>query len=261
MRGESACRILAPVFWQVQLAIDEAMSLRRHVGEEDAHLAVFDASGGAAILWLDASGVAAAFGKATFIHNQHREGRRQLSPLAGQGRRGERLPEEGAQLIAHPFVIPDGVREQTLHAIRTAVFGVLSDLPAIFPGDLTDDGVQVEQGVTARLGARKTRRQALMQVAQAQRPSANLAQSWLGWLWCGMVMVLHAFLVSDGQLKQEVLVLLECHIGARIARSFFCSGENSRENDSAYKCHCSESAVRSGTIRFQAKWPVEPVRD
>src|SRR6266702_1189670 len=44
-----------------------------------------------------------------------------------------------------------------------------------------------------------------------------------------------------GQLKQEVLVLLECHIGARIARSFFWSGENSGENGSAYKCHCSVS--------------------
>jgi len=40
-----------------------------------------------------------------------------------------------------------------------------------------------------------------------------------------MVMMLHAFLVSDGQLKQEVLVLLECHSGARIARSFSGPGK------------------------------------
>src|SRR6266566_3609166 len=59
MRGEPACRVVAPVFWQVQLAIDEAVSLRRHVGEEDAHLAVFNASAGAAILGLYTSGVVA----------------------------------------------------------------------------------------------------------------------------------------------------------------------------------------------------------
>jgi len=53
-------------------------------------------------------------------------------------------------------------------------------------------------------------------------------------------MVLHAFLVSDGQLTQESLVLLvECHIGAPNARSFLCSGENSRDNGSLDKCHCS----------------------
>ncbi len=34
-------------------------------------------------------------------------------------------------------------------------------------------------------------------------------------------------------------MLLECHIGARIARSFFWRGENSWGNGPAYKCHCS----------------------
>ena len=33
MRGEPACRVVAPVLWQVQLAINEAMAQRRHVGE------------------------------------------------------------------------------------------------------------------------------------------------------------------------------------------------------------------------------------
>jgi hypothetical protein len=46
-----------------------------------------------------------------------------------------------------------------------------------------------------------------------------------------------------GRCQQEGLVLLECHIGARIARSFCCSREYSRENGSLYKCHCSESAA------------------
>jgi hypothetical protein len=34
----------------------------RDVGKKDAHLAIFDAAGRAAILWLDAGRVAAAFG-------------------------------------------------------------------------------------------------------------------------------------------------------------------------------------------------------
>src|SRR5205807_4211852 len=152
---------------------------------------------------------------------------------------------EGTQIIAHPVVIPDGLRKQTLHAIGPQLFGMLSDLPAIFPGNVTDDGLQVEQGATARLGARKTGRQALMQMEQVQGPAANLAQGWPGLWWCGMVGWLHAFLVSDASLKQESFVLLECHMGARMARSFFCSGENSREKGSASKCHCSASPSRS----------------
>src|SRR6266700_176971 len=162
MGGEAAGRIVAPVLWQVQLAIDEPVALGGDVGEEDAHLAVFDAPGAAAILGLHTSGVTAALGKATFIHDQHREGGGRLRRLRGPGRGRERLPEEGAQLIAYPVVIPDGVRQQTLHAVGPQLFGMLSDLPAIFPGDVTDDGLQVAPGATAWLGARKTGRQARM---------------------------------------------------------------------------------------------------
>src|SRR2546421_4375525 len=209
--------------------------------------------------------MAAAFGKATFIHDQDGKGRGGLSTLAGQGRRGESVPEEATQLIAHAVVIPDGLGKQTLHGIRTGVFGVFGDLPAIFPGDVTDDGVQVEQGVTARLGARKTGRQARMQMEQAQGPAGNLAQRWLGWLWCGMVRRLHAFLVSDGRTTRtrgmcsgSVSHLDEMGTKSVLLRGIFPgkwlsfpwhrrfqrrrtgSEEYSRENGSLYKCHCSE---------------------
>ena len=248
MGGEAAGRVSAPVLGQVQLAINEAVALCRDIGEEHADLAVFDAPGAAAILRLDTGGVVAAFGKATFIQDPHGQGRRRLSRFAGRGRRAERLAEEGAQFIAHPVVIPDGLREQTLHAVGSEFFGMLSDLPAIFPGDVTDDGLQVAQGTTAWLGARKTGRQARMQMQQAHGPGANLAQGWLGWLWCGIIRMLHAFLVANGQLKQEVFVLLECHIGAYIARSFLCFRENSRENGSLYKCHCSGMLPLGGLV-------------
>src|SRR5205807_9696416 len=108
----------------------------------------------------------------------------------------------------------------TRHPRGTGLFRVFSDMPAIFARDLADDGLQVEQSVTAWLGAGKMGRQARMQMEQAHRPAAHLTQGWLGLLCGGMMVMLHAFLVSDGQLTQEVFVLLECHIGARSARSF-----------------------------------------
>ena len=41
-----------------------------------------------------------------------------------------------------------------------------------------------------------------MQREQAQRPGAHLTEGWLGLLWCDMMLVLHAFLVSDGRTTQ-----------------------------------------------------------
>ena len=74
MSGLPSGWVGAPVFRQIQLAVDEGMPLRRDVGEEDAHLAIFHAPGAPAILGPDARRVAPAFGKATFIQHQHRKG-------------------------------------------------------------------------------------------------------------------------------------------------------------------------------------------
>jgi hypothetical protein len=64
----------APVLGQIQLAVDEGMAGGGHIGEKDADLAVFHAPGPPAILGADAGRVTPAFGKATFIDDQDREG-------------------------------------------------------------------------------------------------------------------------------------------------------------------------------------------
>src|SRR5207248_3422222 len=75
MGGVSTRQIGTPVLGQVQLAVDESMTTGGDVGEKDADLAVFDTPGEPAILGSDASGVAAAFGKAAFVKDQDREER------------------------------------------------------------------------------------------------------------------------------------------------------------------------------------------
>jgi hypothetical protein len=113
-----------------------------------------------------------------------------------------------------PSRVPDRPREQALHAVGTGVFGVLGDLPPIFPLDLAEEGLQGEQSVLTWLGASEGGSQALMQMAQGQGPATNLIQGWPDWLGYGRLMVLHAFLVSDRRLEQEVSVLREGHISA-----------------------------------------------
>ena len=124
------------------------------------------------------------------------------------------MQDERAHFVANALFIPDRPREQALHAVGTGLFGVFGDLPTIFPGNLAEDGLQVEESVLTWLGASEVGSQALMQMAQGQGPATNLIQGWPDLLGYGRLMVLHAFLVSDRRLEQEVSVLLECHISA-----------------------------------------------
>jgi hypothetical protein len=71
----SAWQISAPVFGQIQFAVDEGVAELRDVGGKDADLAVFHASGAPTMLRGDTWGVASAFGEATFVEDQDREGR------------------------------------------------------------------------------------------------------------------------------------------------------------------------------------------
>ncbi len=145
MSSPPASWVDAPVFWQVQFAIDKSVSLGGHVGEEDSHLTILHLSGRAAILLLDPGRVSALFGKTTFIHDEHgKEGLGHLTALRTdlqEGRWAQALQSVRPHLIANAIFIPDRPREQALHAIGTGLFGVFSDLPAIFSGDLADDGL------------------------------------------------------------------------------------------------------------------------
>ena len=195
----SARQIAAPVLWQRQFAVNEGMAQDRHVGEEDAHLTVLYLAGGPAVLLLHAGRVAAPFGKATFINDEHGKGGRRLKRRRRLGGGVQGLADKGAQFIAHPVVVPDGSREQALHAIRAELPGVFGDLPAIFAGDVAEDGLQVEQGMTAGLGACKVGSQTLLPPLQGPCPDGDLLGGWPSWRFCGMVRRLHAFLVSDGR--------------------------------------------------------------
>jgi hypothetical protein len=91
--------------------------------------------------------------------------------------------------------VPDGTREQALHAIGPGLSSLFSNLPAIFSGNVTQDRLQVEQHVLMDFGARKARTQTLMQEVQAPDPGANRQKDWLDFFYYGMLRRLHAFLL------------------------------------------------------------------
>ena len=108
MGGLPAWAIGTPVLGQIQLAVDEGMTGGGHVGEEDAHLAVFHAPSAPTILGPDARRVAAALGKAAFIQDQHGEGRLAGWLLLGRQRRAQAGRDQGAQVVTHRVLVPNG---------------------------------------------------------------------------------------------------------------------------------------------------------
>jgi hypothetical protein len=62
-------------------------------------------------------------------------------------------------------LIPDGLGKQALHARGASLSGVFGDLPAVFPGEMIENGFEVEQGVLAGFGAGKAGGDLLVQVA------------------------------------------------------------------------------------------------
>jgi hypothetical protein len=138
-------------------------------------------------------------GKAAFINDEHGEDLRGCR-RGGQKRRWvQGLADKGAQFIADAVFVPDGVREQALYAIGPQFSGLFSNLPAIFARNGTEDGLQVEQGMSAGFRSREVRRDSLMELAQGQGPATHLP--WEGCdLWvCGRLEGSHAFLLSQGQ--------------------------------------------------------------
>ncbi len=228
--GLAAWQISTPVVGQIQRTVDEAMTQRRDVREKDADLTVFDLAGAATILRGDPCRMGAAFGKAAFIHDEDRIERLGVGTSGNQGRWRERLADEGAQRIADGLLIPDGVGEQALHAGGMGLVGVFSDLPAVFAGDLAEDGMQIEQGLLMNFGTGKEGTQPGMQLAQLLRPRADLLQRWLGRFGCAILRRLHAGLAFARGRTAEGMILLACHIGASMARSLGQFPEDSGES-------------------------------
>src|SRR5947209_7597791 len=123
---------------------------------------------------------------------------------------------------------------------------MFSDLPAIFSGNLAEDGSQIEQGMLARFGASKVGGQALVPAAQGQRPGGDLVEQPSGRLCYDIGWRLHAASLSD-VLLLKVLVFFQNATSDGELHEAFSLGLPS--SCSAYKCHCSgKTLFRTGVI-------------
>ena len=141
--------------------------------------------------------MASPFGKATFVEDQDGEGRLVGWLLLEEQRCAQAGRDQGAQVVTHRVLVPNGCREQALDAIRARLPGLLSDLPAIFARNVAQHGLQVAQGVLMGFWAGEVGTEPCMQLTQVFVPPADLWERGPHLYRCGMLRVLHAVLAFD----------------------------------------------------------------
>src|SRR3954453_8077079 len=138
--GASAARaIIGPGLGQVERAVDQRPAMAAGIGEEDANLAVLDASRSAGVLAVDPGRLGALLEKAGLVQHQDRVGITQV------------LDHIGAQIIAERIGVPVNAREERLHAVWRVVAGRLGKMPAVLPLQGGQQALKIRQGASARL--------------------------------------------------------------------------------------------------------------
>src|SRR6266536_1537627 len=98
----TALAIVGPFFWQIELAIEQGVTLRTGVGQKDADLAVLDPSGGSAILTRHTCRMDAFLEKASFVNHTY------------SSRVGQIVNHIGSQTVAQGIGIPIRPAKQVL---------------------------------------------------------------------------------------------------------------------------------------------------
>lgn len=168
-------------------------------------------------------------GKAGFIDDQ--DGRFLTQLLKGVG----------AQIIAHPIRIPDGLREQALHAIRTRFSGMFSQLPTVLSGDVTQDPLQVGQHPATWLWSGKARGQTGMQTSKFLRPMADIDRGRSGSVEGDMLVVLHGLLLSSEVAEDGCYIHSVPHERKKLLKPFSCFGKSFMVQ--LIKCDCSDCLI------------------
>src|SRR6266566_2188439 len=210
------------------------MSTGRYVAEKDADLTILHLSGRSAILHANASRFVTSFGKAAFINDQ--DGRL----LA------ELLQDILAQIITHQIGIPDRLGQQALHAIRSSLSGMFSQLPAILAFNGTENALQIGQCAPTRFRSRKTRRNAGMETDERLCPTADFAGGRPRSKWGGMLVMLHDLLLLAVMLEALLFSSSMSHRQEDVHEALFCS-------EAPYcwgnKCNCS-ALLRSAPLKL-----------
>src|SRR6266540_2350870 len=143
--SSTALAILGPFLWQIELAINQGLTMLARVGQENADLAVLDAAGRATIVPCEASRMAAFLKKAGFVKHTHRSGICQI------------VDHIRLQAVAQRIGVPVGPTKQVLKAIGLRIATDLGQLPAILAFGWAQQSAQIGQSTFLRVRTGKER--------------------------------------------------------------------------------------------------------
>jgi hypothetical protein len=151
-------------------------------GEENAGLAVALIARWTVMLLADSCRMLSSFEKARFVESRNTV------------RVPQSVQDEGTEVIANSIDVPDGPREQALHAIGGGFACLLSQLPAIFALGGAQNALHKPQGSCVRLWSGEAGSQTSVQCIQVLVPLDKIGdrRQWCG--RCVILKVLHLFL-------------------------------------------------------------------
>lgn len=167
VRFSTTGQIVDPLLGQEEFAVDQCCSVRGGIGEKHADLAVVDASGSAAVLAFDASGLGAFFEEASFVDDQ--------DSLTG----AEVIENVGAQVVAHLIGVPVSSGEQALDAVGGGFAEAFGDLPAVLAFDGAEESVEVGTSAVALFATCEAPCDAGVEAVEVGRPASY------GWCCAG----------------------------------------------------------------------------
>jgi hypothetical protein len=152
----------------------------------------------------------------------------------------ELLQDVLAQIITHQISIPDRLREQALHAMRSGLSGMLGQVPAIFALATTQQALQVRQNTPTRFWSDKARGNSRMQLSEQLCPVRNVSRGRLGSGKGDMLRLLHELLLSVEASAVGIHTDRVPHLKVKFVTCF--SAGLKKAIAQFIKCNCSVSA-------------------
>src|SRR5271157_1391608 len=156
--------VLNPVLWQIEAAVDQGVTFRARVTEENADLTVLDPPGGPAVLTRNPDRMAALLQEPGLVQNQDA---RWIA---------ETLDHIIAADVPRFLLIPSRSAEQSLHPPGSRIAGVFSQLPAILAFGPTNQPFKKETNLSSRFSATKQTSQAIFQRRKLFKPRQRRAR-------------------------------------------------------------------------------------
>jgi hypothetical protein len=161
--GRTAARAVSdPVLGEIELAVDERLTLGGAVGTEDTDLTVLDAAGCARVHPSDAGAPLALLQEARFVDDQHAV------------RLAQMLGDIADEVVAHRISVPPRTADEVLKVDRRGVAGELRQLPAVLPLDAGHETPQVVRCPSPKLRTAEPRLNPLGHPLQLPRPPRNV---------------------------------------------------------------------------------------